>query len=470
MPNPYYTYENDLTPATRARSSELDEQFAAIEAAFDALSSVLVSGDSWGGEDIGLVNAMDVTTDAGSTAPYDQQMLIVRPAVTNTGPTTLALNSGDQYSVTRNDGTPVQANDLLAGLPVIVVFDDLNSRWVLIGATAEQTRIGTRPVIREIAETAYTLGPDDEQAVLVFTSDDPITVTVPANATVALDTGFLTHLYQDGAGAITVEAAPGVTMLKPDSLSVTTSAQYGSLTLLKRGADAWRLTKLTYEENFGTDLYRPSVLEVALTTHSITAEDENRVLIFTSSDPVTVTIQDQATEPVPDGFLVHLYQDGTGTVSVEADPGVTLTYSATLDPETSGQGTSVSLLKVADDDWRLIKLTFEEPGDFVFRPEVTTSALTAYTLSAADENRVVTFTSADAVAVTIPDNATVPLDVGFLVHVYQDGAGQITVSGDVGVTLTYSLSNKTRAQYSSLTLVKVDTDDWRLVGDAALSA
>jgi hypothetical protein len=83
-----------------------------------------------------------------------------------------------------------------------------------------------------------------------------------------------------------------------------------------------------------------------------------------------------------------------------------------------------------------------------------------YTLVSADENTFIRSTGS-AITVTVPD----VLQIGERVDFLQDGAGQITFSAS-GVTIQSKGGKlKTAAQYSGVTLVKVASGQYRLIGD-----
>lgn len=89
---------------------------------------------------------------------------------------------------------------------------------------------------------------------------------------------------------------------------------------------------------------------------------------------------------------------------------------------------------------------------------------TTYTLVAGDKNKLVTLSNGSAIALTVPTNASVPYATGSQINIQQLGAGQVTVTGDTGVTVT-GTGTKLRAQYSAATLIKTGTDSWTMVGD-----
>lgn len=91
---------------------------------------------------------------------------------------------------------------------------------------------------------------------------------------------------------------------------------------------------------------------------------------------------------------------------------------------------------------------------------------TTYTLVAGDAGDLITLTNAAAITLTVPANATVPFAIGTQITILQNGAGQVTVAGAVGVTLSASdSSTKLRTQYSAATLIKIATNTWTLIGD-----
>lgn len=93
----------------------------------------------------------------------------------------------------------------------------------------------------------------------------------------------------------------------------------------------------------------------------------------------------------------------------------------------------------------------------------------AYTLAAGDGGKVVEVDSATAVAVTVPDNATVAFPIGTVVVVRQVGAGAVSVAAAAGVTIrSAGGALRLSAQYAEATLTKRGTDEWVLAGSIAV--
>ena len=96
---------------------------------------------------------------------------------------------------------------------------------------------------------------------------------------------------------------------------------------------------------------------------------------------------------------------------------------------------------------------------------------TTYTLVLTDNGRLVTLSNAAAITLTVPTNASVAYATGAVINIQQIGAGQVTIQGAAGVTITSTgataTTPKTRAQYSAASIIKTDTDSWTVIGDIA---
>jgi hypothetical protein len=79
---------------------------------------------------------------------------------------------------------------------------------------------------------------------------------------------------------------------------------------------------------------------------------------------------------------------------------------------------------------------------------------------------LVTLTNASAITLTVPTNASVPFAIGTQITITRAGSGSLTVAGDVGVTVNSADGFlKLRTQWSSGTLIKLNTNSWILIGD-----
>jgi hypothetical protein len=97
---------------------------------------------------------------------------------------------------------------------------------------------------------------------------------------------------------------------------------------------------------------------------------------------------------------------------------------------------------------------------------LNTQAGTAYTAALTDVGKLVEFTSASAVVFTVPANDTVAFAVGDQINIYQDGAGQVTITPAATVTIRSGGSKlKTNEQYAVATCIKIDTNEWIALGN-----
>jgi hypothetical protein len=110
----------------------------------------------------------------------------------------------------------------------------------------------------------------------------------------------------------------------------------------------------------------------------------------------------------------------------------------------------------------------------VYSPNIVTNTQsgTTYTVLAGDAQKLVTLSNASPITVTIASNATQALPIGTQVNIAQYGAGAVTVVGasspnpvTIRSTAATPTAPVTRAQYSSATLLQVNTDDWLVIGD-----
>ena len=112
-----------------------------------------------------------------------------------------------------------------------------------ISAGVSRTFTATTPADLSVVaanpqSAAYTLALTDAGAVVESISASAVTITVPLNASVAFPVGTVIEVLQYGAGQVTLAGATsGVTLRTASSL--TTRAQYSSLSLRYRGSDEW---------------------------------------------------------------------------------------------------------------------------------------------------------------------------------------------------------------------------------------
>lgn len=89
-----------------------------------------------------------------------------------------------------------------------------------------------------------------------------------------------------------------------------------------------------------------------------------------------------------------------------------------------------------------------------------------YTLVLADAFKLVEVNSSSARTITVPLNGAIAFPIGTKINIAQYGTGQVTIDGQIGVTIrSTGGKTKTATQYSVCTLLKRDTNEWYLYGD-----
>ena len=84
---------------------------------------------------------------------------------------------------------------------------------------------------------------------------------------------------------------------------------------------------------------------------------------------------------------------------------------------------------------------------------------------ATHQYKVIEANSSSAITVTVPANTNEAFPVGTVITFVRVGTGEVTISGDSGVTVNTSVGSRLRVQWSTATLRKRATDTWLLSGD-----
>ena len=184
-----------------------------------------------------------IRTNLGSTstANVDGTANIV-PGVTGT----LAVGNGGTGATTAAAArTALGLDDLLAAkadasavTAALAAKADASAVTAALAAKADATALAAAQLVAINAQTAaYTLALADAGKAVEVTSASAVNVTVPPNTTAAFPVGTVIEVAQMGAGQVVLVAGSGVTLRTAASL--TTRAQYATVTLRKRATDEW---------------------------------------------------------------------------------------------------------------------------------------------------------------------------------------------------------------------------------------
>jgi hypothetical protein len=161
-----------------------------------------------------------ITTSGSITLALADDLAAVEGLSTNGMVARTASNTWTTRTITAGDASVSVTNgDGVSGNPTLSIARTIN------------TQTGT----------TYTLLLSDAQKVVELNNASTVTVTIPANATVAFPVGTFIDFVQYGAGQVTLSPAGGVT-LRSFASSVKTAGQYAVITAYKRAADEWVIT------------------------------------------------------------------------------------------------------------------------------------------------------------------------------------------------------------------------------------
>ena len=251
--------------------------------------------------------------------------------------------------------------------------------------------------------------------------------------------------------------------------------------LNKTAADTWALdtnayiTSLTVGQLTNVSAATPSNDEV-LAWQSSTSQWINKTF---SATVATLDIVGDVTVPTPSTGQ-FLKWDGSAWVNSDVALGANTSgnYVQNLVAGTgiavtnnSGEGATptiaVTNLVVTTSDTGTVTDTMLATGvaKAGFRSTLNDQTGTTYTLVLTDLAKLVTLSNAGAITLTVPLNSSVAFAIGDRIDLLQKGAGQVTVAAAGGVTINSTPGLKLRAQWSSATVVKLDTNTWVLIGD-----
>lgn len=215
-----------------------------------------------------LASVAGTNTITGTMSPdlasYSAGMFVVfTPANNNTGAATLNIDSRGALDIVKTNGDALEANDLVSGVPALVILDSGADDWVLINPRAglgvvtlsvsgAVTLNGSLTTDNTTADEAGFKGmPQNSQSgsyTLVLTdagkhinqNTSSTTITIPANASVAFPTGTVVTFVNNSAGNISIAITSDSMVLAGTTTTGTrTLAQHGLATALKVSSTTW---------------------------------------------------------------------------------------------------------------------------------------------------------------------------------------------------------------------------------------
>jgi hypothetical protein len=260
--------------------------------------------------------------------------------------------------------------------------------------------------------------------------------------------------------------------------------------------------------NLQSSVYTWPKSTVSATAYTLTQTDRGKLIEFTASNPVTVTIPNESSVVFTEGTEILFFNAGTSTVTFVGSAGVSVNAEGGL-LTLPTQWSTATLIKRGSNAWLLAAksaqvteseivnlavstakladsaVTTQKLGDLsVTTLKLADNAVTPqkladvaidnktanYSLVLTDKNKIIEMDLSSANTVTIPPYTgagSVAFPVGTQITVVQMGTGKTQVVAAVPATTNIRATPGVylRAQNSSATLVKRADEEWYLFGD-----
>lgn len=160
----YYTPTGNPSDSTRGIAQLVRDEFDLIAAGFNLLPvpAAILAGYANYAVNAGTADALSVTLSPAVVAYVDGMTLLIKAPSANTGATTINVNSLGLKSITRADGSELQAGDIKAGQIIQVSYSTTNGKFQLVatGAAADAAAAAASAAAAQLsrlaAETAET--------------------------------------------------------------------------------------------------------------------------------------------------------------------------------------------------------------------------------------------------------------------------------------------------------------------------
>ena len=194
-----------------------------------------------GGTSGGTVNNYTYTTSTGEAAYYDGMTFTIKPTVTNTGPSTVNVNSIGAADILLPDGTALVGGELVAGAYYILVYDSTDSGFKIVTTAGTSTTGGSTLEIENVTYTSSTtLSSTDQCKMVIVNSATAAVLTIGTEASQSYTEGRTIGVHRRGTGAVSIATATGsISILYPETLNLR--KQYSTAALYYEGSDVWIL-------------------------------------------------------------------------------------------------------------------------------------------------------------------------------------------------------------------------------------
>jgi hypothetical protein len=306
------------------------------------------------------------------------------------------------------------------------------------------------------SEDAYTFQLSDKGKLVESTNAGAAVFTIDNDSSVEFDVGDRIDFLLASTGTLQISPAVGVTLYAEGNLTTITSI-WTRATLIKRAANSWIMTgsgmtvqtvELDDDAVTGAKIADNSVTSAHIVNGTIVNEDVSASASISHSKLANAT-----------AGQVLLGTTTTGVVTAT-------TISGDISVDGAGvAGISAGVIDNAD----------ISPSAAIAQGKIADSSIdektASYPLVLTDKNKFIKMNIASSAnTVTVPADASVNFPIGSQIHIIQYGTGKTQILPVAGTPTIYATPGQfLRAQYSSATLLKCDTNIWILMGDLSAS-
>lgn len=311
----------------------------------------------------------------------------------------------------------------------------------------------------ETAQQGYYIAYNDASATVAIATADP---SLPRKDRIVIK--VQDSYYSGAANIVTFAAVTGT----PASSPVAPAAPANALTLaiVDVAAGATSIIDANITDGRTQAKFKESVFKSQATSansvviEQLTSQTGKALRIDNTTGTQKFAIAFDGTLTFADGSTQTTAATG-GVTSVTGGTGITVTGTGAVSVAIN-TGVTADLTTAQTLTNKTLTAPYVNLG-------INTQTGTTYTLALTDNGTLTTLSNGSSIAVTIPANATVNFPVGAQVNMVQLGAGQVTVSGAVGVTVVSvgatPSTPKARTQYSAFTAIQTSVNNWLVVGD-----
>lgn len=236
----YPSWTNDANSNLPISATKFDAEDNDMAAGFNTLVGNLQQNAHFKAGSVAGTNTVTGSLTPALTGYLASMYVVLTPVNTNTGATTLNLNSLGALAVQNVDGTALVGGELVTGIPALLLLNSGATAWIVTNpANAFDIR-------QNIQNGNYTFALSDRGKHVFTNTGGPFTYTIPANASVAFPIGSTIVLVAFGAGtstlAITSDTLYWANGSGADPTGSRSLASGSIVTLLKISATQWAVT------------------------------------------------------------------------------------------------------------------------------------------------------------------------------------------------------------------------------------